>query len=120
MYYQDGENPDQDGVGLSATITNMTIENYPCWFPGGQIQCSGITAPSEGTLVNVEQEVTCTAASATDLDLCKYSPTFSQNIADSFNNWDAYTWACSAGAFKDGDNTGQSVPGSPPPRRRRT
>ena len=109
-YYEYDEDPDEYGVGMSTTtISNITIENYPCWYTGALIQCNGITSPTDTYGYPCSCEVAFTAASATDTDHCQYSPTSGDNPADSFNNSDAYSWSATAGSFKDGDSTGQSV-----------
>jgi hypothetical protein len=75
----------------------------PTWTPGEPIICEGIQAPEDQAVFAVGEEVALTINPPTDADIrtAASSETYSDDCV--------VTWAASAGTFKDGVNTGNSV-----------
>ncbi|MDX9980961.1 MAG: hypothetical protein RBU25_13130, partial [Lentisphaeria bacterium] len=75
----------------------------PNWTPGEPIICEGIQAPEDQAVFAVGEEVALTIDPPTDADVrtAASSETYSDDCV--------VTWAASAGTFKDGVNTGNSV-----------
>ena len=101
------------GGGSASASKGVVVPTWNFYLP---FACpGGIVAPASGTVVPVATEVPCAVAAPTT----DYDERVGETTTHPMGSSILFTWAASAGAFKDGDNTDANVtwvaPNTPTP-----